>query len=173
MVYVIGQVLGIISTLCCLISPFFKKKWQMLVSSMVANALVALNLIMLDKVGSAVILNCVAIIQITISIFRLNSGKAVTKLENIIFLVAYVVLGSLGVKGILDILPIFGTLFFMLAVFQKDVQATRKLNTANALTYLLYYILVGSTAALGQVVSIAANVIAMYKNRAASQTIAS
>ena len=59
MEYIIGQTAGIIVTIGSLIGPLFKKKWMMLVNSILLNALAALNVILVNGMGSAVLLNCV------------------------------------------------------------------------------------------------------------------
>lgn len=165
MEYIIGQGFGILATVCCLIGPFGKKKWQMLVNSAAANLFVALNLLFIGEVSSALIINLVAIVQTGCSICHVCSEKPVKMFENIIFLIAYVVCGALGYKTFLDILPIIGAILFMLLVFQRDEQKTRLINLSNAAVYLLYYLLIGSASALAQVASIATTLAALYHYR--------
>ena len=57
MMYYIGQAMGILALIGCFVNPLFKKKWQMLVTTMVVNMLLALNLIFIGQVTSAVFLN--------------------------------------------------------------------------------------------------------------------
>ena len=56
MMYYIGQGMGILATIGCFVNPLFKKKWQMLVATMLVNILLALNLVFIGQVTSAVFL---------------------------------------------------------------------------------------------------------------------
>ena len=58
--YILGQVLGIASTVCTIILPFFKKKWQILALNIAVNLLVASNLALIGQVGSGIFLCLVA-----------------------------------------------------------------------------------------------------------------
>ena len=75
------------------------------------------------------------------------------------------VCGSLDLQGAIDILPVVGSLFHMLATFQKDTHKTRILLLFNSGTFLVYYALVGSTSAFSCICTIATTVFAMYKYR--------
>ncbi len=165
LLYIIGQIFGIIATACCIVVPLCKKKWQMLVISGVANLFVAINFFLLNDIGSAIILNLVAIVQIGLSLWHLKKGSKITVSENIIFLVAYIICGVLGFKKAIDVLPIMGGVVFMVAVFQKDEQKTRKLSMLNAILWLVYDALIFSSAAFAQVATICMTSIALYKNR--------
>ena len=165
MAYLIGQIFGILATLCCFIGPFWKKKWQMLVNSIMANLFVAINLLMIGEIGSAIIMNIVAIIQILFSLYHVFKQKPVTIIENIIFLIAYVGLGIMGAKKPLDALPVLGAILFMISVFQRDEQKTRMISLGNIVTYLVYYCIIGSTSLFAQIVSFITTVIALYKYR--------
>ena len=89
MAYYIGQALGLVATVCCFVTPLFKKKWQMLVIVAVSNLLFALNLLLIGQVSSAIYLYLVAIVQAVISYWHVQNDKPVTKAENIVFLILY------------------------------------------------------------------------------------
>lgn len=165
MAYYIGQALGLVVAVCSFTCPLWKKKWQMLVNSAVANLLVALNFFLLDELGSGIILNIVAVVQIGFSLWHLKKGTAVSLPENILFLGAYIICGSLGYQTWIDLLPIIGAVIFMFGVFQKNEQKTRLLGIGNAVAWILYDIIIGSSAALGQLVTIIVTVVAMWKYR--------
>jgi len=164
--YIIGQIFGVAATLCCIITPLWKKKWKMLVTSAVANLFVAINFFLLNDIGSAILLNLVAIIQIMLSLWHVIKNTKVSIVENIIFLIAYLLCGMLGFKKSIDILPILGAVVFMAAVFQRDEQKTRALNILNAVLWLIYDALIFSSAAFAQIATICMTVFAMYKNKA-------
>lgn len=165
MAYYIGQALGIVATVCCFALPLFKKKWQMLLVSATSNLFFALNLILIGDVGSAIIVNLLAIVQTLLSLWHVQKDKSVTVAENIIFLIGYIICGSFGFHRALDVLPILGAIFNMLSVFQRDEQKTRILILLNASTFFIYYIVVGSTNLFAELLAAITTVIAMIKYR--------
>ena len=85
--------------------------------------------------------------------------------ENIIFLLLYVGMGFIGFKQMLDFLPIIASVFNMLAVFQKDEQKTRYLVLCNASIFCAYYIILGSTSMLAELLAVITTVIGLIKYR--------
>jgi len=165
MIYYIGQALGVISAVCSLILPMLKQKSQMLLMTVATNGLVALNLIMIDQFGSAVLIHALAVVQALVTLRHLRRDTPVTKLEGGVFFVLYMAGGLLGYKSLIDVLPMVGCLFNMLATFQRDVHKTRVLILINVSTFLVYYLMVGSTSALMVGSTIVTTVIAMARDR--------
>ena len=163
--YYIGQALGLLGTLCCLILPFFKKKWQMLALTALVNVFCALNLVLIGEVGSVILIYVVAVAQTVVALWHLKRDTAVTRAENIIFLALYVVCGALDLRAFVDVLPIVGAVFHMLATFQPDVQKTRVLLVFNSITFMAYYALVGSTSVFSTMVTLTSTLLAMYHYR--------
>ena len=163
--YYIGQALGVVSAVCSLILPMLKKKSQMLVMTMFTNGLVALNLVMIGEFGSAVLIHSLAVVQAMVTLRHIRRDTPVTRRENVIFFVLYIACGLLGYHRPLDILPIVSSLFNMAATFQRDVHKTRVLILINVSTFLIYYLIVGSTSALMVGCTIITTVIAMLRDR--------
>lgn len=163
--YYIGQALGLLGTLCCLILPFFKKKWQMLAITALVNIFCALNLVLIGEVGSVILIYVVAVVQTIVALWHLKRDTAVTKAENVIFLALYVICGALDLGAFVDVLPIVGAVFHMLATFQLDVQKTRVLLVFNSITFMAYYALVGSTSVFSTLVTLTSTLLAMYHYR--------
>lgn len=168
MLYYIGQFLGILGTLCCLTVALFPKKWQMLVVTALINTFCALNLVFIGRVGSVILIYVIAVLQTFVALRHLKRGTDPSRRENLLFLLLYVVCGSLDLRGAIDVLPVFGSVFHMLATFQKDVGKTRVLLLFNSATFLVYYILVGSTSAFSCLCTITTTLFAMYKYRKVS-----
>ena len=84
--YYIGQALGLMGTLCCLILPFLKKKWQMLALTAIINVFCALNLVLIGQVGSVILIYVVAVVQTIVALWHLKKDTQVTKAENLLFL---------------------------------------------------------------------------------------
>lgn len=170
MIYYIAQAFGIFATLCCFIMPLFKKKWQMLLVNVASNLFFILNLLLLGANegnlfvnSTAVIVNMVSLLQVLLSYWHVQKEKPVTKTENIIFLLLYVGLGFIGFNRALDLLPIIASVFNMLAVFQRDEQKTRYLVLCNASIFCAYYIIIGSTSLLAELMAVITTLIALIK----------
>lgn len=177
MAYIIGQGLGLAATFCCFIGPFWKKKWQMLVNTAIANVLVALNFLLIGQVGSALVMNLVAIVQSMVSLVHTVKGTRISTAEKVIFLILYIGLGLVGmvtapdfVPGItlanaIGMMPIIGAVLLMVAVFMRNEQTSRKFGLANALVWMVYDAIIGTTAIFAQIISIVTTSAALYKYR--------
>lgn len=173
LIYIEAQVFGILATLCCFAMPLFKKKWQMLLVNVGGNLFFILNLLLLGlhETGdlfanaTAMIVNLVSLVQVLISYWHVKKGTPVTTPENIIFLLLYVGLGFIGFNRALDLLPIAASVFNMLAVFQRDEQKTRLLVLGNASIFCAYYIIIGSTSLLAELMAVVTTLIGLIKYR--------
>ena len=171
--YIIAQAFGIFATICCFAMPLFKRKWQMLLINVAGNLFFILNLLLLGyhETGdlfanaTAMIVNVVSLVQVLISFYHVQKGTPVTTAENIIFLLLYVGLGFVGFNRALDLLPIVASVFNMLAVFQKDEQKTRLLVLCNASIFCAYYIILGSTSLLAELMAVITTLIGLIKYR--------
>ena len=171
--YIIAQAFGILATICCFAMPLFKRKWQMLLINVASNLFFILNLLLLGfhETGdlftnaTAMIVNLVSLVQVLLSYWHVQKETPVTKAENVIFLLLYVGMGFIGFNRALDFLPIIASVFNMLAVFQKDEQKTRYLVLCNASIFCTYYIIIGSTSMLAELMAVVTTVIALIKYR--------
>jgi len=173
LIYLEAQAFGVFATLCCFAMPLFKKKWQMLLVNVASNLFFILNLLLLGlhETGdlfanaTAMIVNVVSLVQVLISYWHIQKKIPVSTGENIVFLLLYVGMGFVGFNRALDLLPIVASVFNMLAVFQKDEQKTRILILFNASIFCLYYIIIGSTSLLAELLAVITTVIALVKYR--------
>ena len=177
MQYIIGQLLGYASTVCVIILPFFKKKWQILVANILVNLFVALNFILIGKIGSAAFLCMVAIAQSIVSMVHDNKGTPITLVEKLLFLVLYVGFGFFGIvtapgfvwelntTNLLELMPIAGALMLMFSVFSKSEQTMRKFLLCNATIWTIYTAIVGSTAFFTDLVCMVSTASALIKYR--------
>ena len=164
MVYDIGQALGLVGGVCGLILPMLKKKSQMLVMTMGTNGTAALNLLLIGRPDSACMIHSLAVVQALVSLWHVRRDAPVIKGENGIFMVLYIACGLMGYQGVIDLLPIVGSLFNMLATFQRDVQKTRVLILINVSFFLVYYVIIRSTSVFMVLSSILTTLIAMYRH---------
>ena len=175
--YIIGQILGIGSTVCTIILPFFKKKWQILAVNILVNLLISLNFILIGKIGSAAFLCMVAIVQSIVSMVHDTKGTPISLVEKILFLVLYVGFGFFGIitapnfvwafnaTNLLELMPIAGALMLMFSVFSKSEQTMRKFLLVNATIWTIYTAIVGSTAFFTDLVCMFSTASALIKYR--------
>ncbi len=165
MKYYIAQFLGVLVTLGVILTLQLKKKKQMLVVSVLVNALTAVNILLLDGFNSGVVVCLVAVLQLLISIWheykKTESGNA----KKIFFLVLYATGGLLGYKIPLDLLSTVAAIFYMLAVFQKKEQNIRLMLLVNLSLWTVYHGILGSTAVFAQIAGIISSLIALYRYR--------
>lgn len=169
MVYYIGQAMGLVATACCFVTPLLKKKWQMLVMTAAANLMFALNMLLIGEIGSAIIIYIVAVIQALVSLWHVQKDKPVTRVETAVFLLASIGCGAIGFKKALDLLPIAGAVFNMLATFQRDEQKTRVFILFNALCFFVFCFAVRSTSMFAELLAMITTIIAMVKYRKQKQ----
>jgi hypothetical protein len=84
MTYYIGQALGLVVTAGAILTMQIKNKKPMLIVSAIVNVLSALNILLLDKFSSGVIICIVAVFQIIDSLWHDKKGTEVTLAEKII-----------------------------------------------------------------------------------------
>ena len=155
--------MGLLPTICCIIGPFWKKKWQMMVNSAAANLLVALNYFLIGEFGPAVMINLVAVAQTLLAVRHCVKGTQSSRAEKIIFFVLYVGSGLLTYRTPLDLMPILAAVLFMLSVFQKREQGVRKYILANACVWIIYGIIVRSTTVVANTCGACTTIAALYK----------
>ena len=175
--YILGQIFGILSTVCTIILPFFKKKWQILSLNIAVNLLIAANMLLIGQFGSAAFLCMVAVVQSIVSMLHDKKGTPVSLWEKLLFMVRYVGLGVVGIvtapgfvpalnwANVLELMPIAGALMLMFSVFAKDEQTLRKFLLANALIWTVYTAIIGSTVFFTDFASAGSTASALYKYR--------
>ena len=177
MSYIIGQILGLLSTVCTIILPFLKKKWQLLTANILVNLRICLNMLLIGQFGSAAFLCLVAVVQSAVSIGHSTKGTKVGLGEAILFTVLYVGAGAIGIitapgfvweinaHNLIELMPIIGALLLMVSVFVPNEQTTRKWLLGNAIIWTVYTAIVGSTAFFTDLVCVISTSTALYKYR--------
>ena len=177
MSYLLGQFFGLLTPVCSIITPFLKKKWQLLAANVLINVLVILNLVLIGQFGSGSYLCFVAIVQSIMALFRTKKGESVGIVEGIIFTLLYVGFGIFGIvtapdfipavnyKNMLELLPILGALAQMVSVFVRDEQATRKWLLWNTVFWMIYAAAVGSSVFVNDFLAFISISSAQYKYR--------
>ena len=177
MMYLLGQLCGVLGTMVTIVRPQLRKKEQMLMCGIFVNGLSTLNFLLIGRTGSAVFLCLIAITQSIISIKHEREHTQVSLWENMLFLGLYMGFGFYGMfssdgfvwginqHNLLELLPILAALMLMLSVFAKDEQRTRLFLLLNGAAWITYTAVIRSTTFFTTVASMTSTVIAMWKYR--------
>lgn len=175
MTYIIGQALGIFSTVCAILRPMCQEKRHILALNIAVNALVASNYILIGRIGSAAALGMVAIIQSLISLRHERKGTAVSTGEMLIFAGLYFGFGLAGIlcapdfvwainlKNLLELMPIAASMLLMASLFAPDAQTSRKYLLINGLIWTAYALAAGSSTFLTNLFSACSAGAALWK----------
>ena len=174
-VYLIGQGLGILSTLCAIARPFCKKKMQILMMNIGVNLLVALNYILIGQFGSGALMGLVCVGQSLCSMGHETRRTQARDWEIGLFGLLYLVFGLAGLfsavgfppamafSTLLELTPLAGTALMMAAIYAPNEQATRKLLLANGILWTIYALTKGSSTFLTNATSASAAGIALWR----------
>ncbi len=158
--YILSQICGVLICIACVFMPHFKKKSQILTVSLLATALSLVSYLLLGELAATGV-NVVAMVQVVLGIRHAQKGTSFQLWEGILFsllfiaggLLPYLVGDGLSAFGWRDTMPIIGALFLMCAILQKKEQHYRIFALCNALTFLLYNLLLGSTQLFAQLIN--------------------
>ena len=175
--YLIAQTAGMIATVMAIITPLMKRKGQMLVINFINNLCLTLNMVFLHQIGSGVFLCVVAMVQIVTNGIHLLRGTKGKAYETLIFLLLYLGLGFYGLasapgfvfalngRNLLELLPIIGAVSNMCLIAVPNVQWARFFHLCCSGAWMVYFAIIGSTAAIGSLVSVGSAVLGMARNR--------
>ena len=174
-IYLIGQGLGFLSTLCAIARPFCKRKIQILSMNIGVNLLVALNYILIGQFGSGALLGLVCVVQSLCSIGHELRKSQIPNWEICLFGILYLAFGLVGLfaavgfppplafSTVLELTPLAGTALMMAAIYAPSEQATRKLLLANGILWTIYALTKGSSTFLTNATSASAAGIALWR----------
>ena len=175
--HILGQICGFFSTAASILMPLFKKKWQMLLGTLLINLLIALNLILIGELGPGAALCLLAAVQCVFSLLHTAKNTQASRAETVSFCILYLVLGFLGLiaapgfrwelswRNARELLPILGSLLSMTFVFIREEQKARWFLLATCLVWALYTGLVGASSFFAQAASAIITLFAIFKYR--------
>ena len=168
---IIGQILGIFVVLACIITPQFPKRWQILLGSALANLCSAFNLLLVGAGFGACLLCIVGSVHCAFNAFKAKKDLPSTLSEKIFFSILYFVGWGIGFMislrhgsaSPLDLIPLVGTVFFVLCVFSHKEKNMRLFSLCNALIYMAYDIIIPNTAVIAQAFTVISICIALFR----------
>lgn len=172
----IADIIGLLVTAACLISPHFKRKWQILFMTVLANGLSGLQYLILNQPGATGVC-IVAIIQSLLEIRHSLQGTSISKTEIVLYSVGYIVGGLLPYAignswnefTWISSLPILGALLLMCSMAQKTEQKMRVFSLLNASVFTVYTAIIRSTQIFAQIISIVSVSTALFRYRSKKQ----
>lgn len=175
--YLLAQTFGILGMIITILQPQFRNKVHILICGIVDNILNGLYFFLLGQTGSSVFLCVVAVVQSGIAILHRVRKNEPRTWESVLFFLLYLGCGLWGMtnatgfewgltkQNARELLPVIGSLMFMLSVFAKGEQKTRFLLMLNGAFWLVYTALIGSTVFFGSLFATVSPILAMWKYR--------
>ena len=169
----IGQILGIILIIGCILNAQFPKRWQMLLGQVFLNILSATNMFLLGQGLTACLPCIVAAVHCGVNVIKDRKGKGTRLGETIFFCSLYPIAWGIGffisVKSgnasWLDIIPLLALAFFISSVIIPKEQLMRLCTLGNATVYSVYNIIYMNVAVFAHLFTIASIIIALIRYR--------
>lgn len=158
-----GQILGGIALVCWVLSIQMKKKDKILKMQILANLFYAGQYFLLGAF-SAVSMNLVSTIRSVLYAENETKGKENSNFSFIIFINVILLLGILTYDSLLSLLPIFITLLYTYATWQKNTKVIRITFLLAAFIWIFYNSMVGAYAPLiGNVIEIISGIVSIIR----------
>lgn len=150
----IAFALGIISTVCAVLSLQFKNMFYVLFFQLVTNTLLCIQYI-IEGGDSAGLISVVAVVQTLICFIYNRCEKRFPVWFTLLFIAAFTVITVINYKTYADIFCCLAVWFFALCVVQKYSFISRACSLINCTLWLIYDILAAPSAILTHAVVIA------------------
>lgn len=161
--FIIAQIVGLIASIINILTIQMKDKKNILFGFMSVNILFGINFILLQSYSGAIICFISAIqtlINYRLEIKNIEFPKWLIP----IYIIVSVVCGLATYQGIVDILPVVGSVLYTISIIQKKEMNLRRITLANTILWLVYNLLVMAyTSAISEVFFLTSNLIAIYR----------
>ena len=170
---IIGQIIGIIVIIGCIVNGQFPKKWQVLMGQIFLNLLSATNMFLVGAGYAAIIPALIASVHCTINMVRSKNQLKSPLIQEIIFSILY--LGGWGLgfyfsimegkNPLFEFLPLIAVAFFVAALLTTKTQIMRLFYIGNASMYVIYNIIYPNSAIFAHIFTIVSFLIAIFRYR--------
>lgn len=134
---IFAQIMGIFAIITWVISILLKKKKNIILSQIIANAIYAIEYISLHAY-SATCMNLLSVLRLIIYYAFNLINKDLPKLILFVFSLLIILLGMATYNKLLDIIPIIVTLLYAYSLWQNDLKITRIIYICAALIWIYY-----------------------------------
>ena len=182
-----AQLLGLLSCIVGMLCPHMRYRRHMFLLSALANLFAGGNLLIFAlhpgksvSLGACMI-NFVAVAQNLFNYKRDRQGIKNPVWEKLTFILFYLCVSILptlltlkeplfaSLESTKELLPVIAVVFFMIAGWFKMEQTIRLLSVINVATWLIYYLIIGSSMFVSQTVSLFSLAIALWTHRQAKR----
>ena len=169
----VGQILGILVIIGCILNSQFPKRWHMLLGQVFLNITAAINMFLLGQ-GLAACLPCfVAAAHCGVNVVRDRKNKPAPLWETIIFCALYPIAWGVGflisvnegTASPLHLIPLIALAFFIATVLFKKEQIMRLCTLGNAAVYVVYHSIYGNVSVLAHIFTVVSVIIALFRYR--------
>lgn len=162
---IFAQVMGTFAIAVWVISIVLKRKKDIILSQVVANAIYSVEYISL-KAYSAASMNLLSFIRLLVYYLFAKKNKDLPKVILVIFCFLIVVLGIFTYTGLLSIIPIIITLLYAYSLWQNNLMVVRIIYVGCAFIWIYYNLKVGAyVGVLGNFLEILFGIFSMLKYR--------
>ena len=169
----IGQIFGILTTVCAIVTTQLPKRWQMMLGTMVVNIISTLNILFVGAGLTVCMANIVASIHAPINAYRAKKGLDTPLAEKLVFSGLYFVAWGFGLylslkagtASWLDILPLIATAFFVGKMLLPRERDMRICLLGNAVVYTVYHTIYKNSGVFAHIFTIISVIVALYRYR--------
>lgn len=135
--FIIAQILSFTAMIINMIAVQFKSKKQILLTIVISNVLFVISYIFLKAYIGAITCGITAI-EILINTILENKGKKTPLYLIILYLIISISIGIFSFSNIIDLLPIFASILFILTLIQSKEKNVRLLILGNLMSWVIY-----------------------------------
>ena len=136
-VFYIAQAMGILATICAVITMQFKNLRNILFGQIFSNLLIATNYILLGGVSGAAV--CILASGQTAWIYFYNKKqKSFPVPINICFMIGYIIVSGMSFAGFSSVLSCAAALLYALSMTQKNAKMCRMFMLVNSVIWIVY-----------------------------------
>lgn len=137
MKFIIAQIVGIIATVCNCIGIQFKEKRQILFTYIIANALFAVNFLLLESY-TGMYITCFCIFETLISYLLMDKNIKITNILIYVFITINIIIGVASFQSFIDVLPVIGSILYVIIIFSKEEKTIRDLTFIALIVWIVY-----------------------------------
>ena len=170
---ILGQVLGVMIMIGCIVNTQFPKRWQILLVSAMVNMVSSINQLLVGSGLTACFLCAVATVHCSINSYKAKHEIPERMWEKILFICLYFIAWTTGfvfsfrngTPLYLDLMTFVATIFFIGIVLLPRERDMRLCTLGNSLIYFTYDTINLNIAAIAKLFSVISVIIALIRYR--------
>ena len=170
MLFILAQICGVIALLLTVISVQFKTKEKIVMCSVWANVVVAIQYFLLGALTGAVI-SIINTIRCLVFYFFKKKDMKPSLVILIFFEIVAVISGSISWQNMWSLIPIVVTVIYTYGLWQDNIKVIRITTGIVGFGWAVYNVVVGAyVGALQESSQLVSAIIALYRNRDKEKT---